>query len=351
MHKGARNIQNIIPTIFLSLTAILALALCIVLLLRNASLKRSYEAYKSELETIRSEGYVTETDAMSREEAAGEKGEKAGREAILQKLRKELERGDNTVLAIRSLFPDQLMIAHEGKYRFYEILDSIPRHGFAPEDFETDEDGIMQYVGSDTSREFAHGIDVSRFQGEIDWEKVADDGVDFAIIRVGARGTTKGAIVADPTFVDNIEGAQKAGIDCGVYFYSQALNAEEAQEEADFVLEQIAPYTLKYPVVLDVEIADLENARTEHAQQDQYHEVLKTFSDAIRGAGYDSMVYGNIKTFTLLLDPARMEQVPVWIAYYSLPQYYPYEFSIWQYSSSGNVDGIDGDVDLNIAVK
>ena len=222
--------------------------------------------------------------------------------------------------------------------------------GWYLEDFEIGSDGFLEYVGDDSTVEIKHGIDVSRFQGEINWEKVKKAGIDFAIIRVGLRGTTEGKLLVDDFFEANIEGATENGIDVGVYFYSPALDEDEAKEEVQLILDLIEPYNITYPVVIDVESAESDSARTVNLTTDEYELVVKTFCDMVSNAGYKPMVYGNVKSFTLLMDAGDVDNYDTWIAYYGTPLYYPYHFNIWQYTSSGRVDGIDGDVDLNICI-
>jgi GH25 family lysozyme M1 (1,4-beta-N-acetylmuramidase) len=349
--KSGRSTKNIVSVIFLSLVSLLALTFCIVLLLLNASLKREEEAMKSQLEAINEEGYYTTSQTQEMIDKAVEEAETETRKSILESFKEILLSGQSTITAIRSLFTDQLVVADSGSYYFFPITDSLEHNSFSSEDFSTDENGIMTYVGSDETVSGELGIDVSRFQGEIDWEKVAAAGVKYAIIRAGLRGSTEGGLLEDDYFEANIEGAIANGIDVGVYFYSQAISVEEAEEEAQFVLDLIEPYNITYPVVLDVESAESDTARTKGLSQETYTECAKTFCQIVSDAGYTPMIYGNVKSFTLLLDMTQLTDYDVWIAYYGENQYYPYQFDMWQYSSSGTIDGIDGDVDLNISVK
>jgi GH25 family lysozyme M1 (1,4-beta-N-acetylmuramidase) len=349
--RGVRNTHNIISIIFLSLVALMALILSIVLLIRNANLQRQEDAIRSELEALNQEGYYTEAETQKMVEAARNEATEETRNSIKAMIQQKLENGDGTTSAIRSLFPDQIVVASSGRYYFFPITDLIQHHCFAEEDFEIGENGFMEYVGDDSTVEYKNGIDVSRFQGKIDWKKVKEAGVEFAIIRAGLRGTTEGKLLQDDMFEDNIEGALANGIDVGVYFYSQALNEEEAMEEVQIILDLIEPYQIKYPVVIDVESAESDSARTANLSSDSYEAAVKTFCDAVSQAGYTPMVYGNVKSFTLLMDAADVDNYDIWIAYYGLPLYYPYHFDIWQFTSSGRIDGIEGDVDLNICIK
>lgn len=348
--RGVRNTHNIISIIFLSLVALLALTFSVVLLIRNATLQRQEDAIRSELDALNAEGYYTTAETEKLVEEAQQQGAQEEAVNIRKSIQEKLENGDGTTSAIRSLFPDQMVVASSGRYYFFPILDTIEKHGFGPDDFEINDKGFMEYKGSDSNFKFRNGIDVSRFQGEIDWGKVKDSGIEFAFIRAGLRGTTEGKLLVDDYFEYNIKNATENGIEVGVYFYSQAINEEEAKEEVQMVLDLIEPYTVTFPVVIDIESADSDSARTNDMTSDQYELVAKTFCDTVKQAGYIPMIYGNVKSYTLLLDAADVDDYGTWIAYYGTPLYYPYHFDIWQYSSNGQVDGIDGNVDLNICI-
>ncbi len=155
----------------------------------------------------------------------------------------------------------------------------------------------------------------------------------------------------DEFFKDNMEGALDNGIDVGVYFYTQAISEEEAVEEAEFLLDLLEPYDVAYPVVLDLEDPESASARTAEMTRQEYTKAAIAFLETIKKAGYTPMIYGNLKTFMLMLDLEQLEDYDKWFAYYNAPVYFPYEFTIWQYSSKGRVDGIKGDVDMNVCMK
>lgn len=193
------------------------------------------------------------------------------------------------------------------------------------------------------------GIDVSENQGVIDWNAVADDGVEFAIIRVGYRGITEGLIYEDEYVQENLAGARAAGIDIGVYFFSQAISEEEAIEEADFVLSELDGMSLEYPVVFDSEasISNYGTSRTADLSQDQMTAIANAFCDRIEQAGYTAMIYGN--TDDLSRYHLNQLDADVWYAEYGMPQpTVQTDFVMWQYASDGVIDGIDTAVDLDI---
>ncbi len=195
------------------------------------------------------------------------------------------------------------------------------------------------------------GIDVSYHQENIDWEAVAADGIEFAILRVGYRGYESGQLNLDERFENYIEGAQAAGIDAGVYFYSQAVSVEEAIEEAEFVLKSIDDYRITYPVIFDWELPEDENARTRDMHPDTLTECAAAFCDTVADAGYIPMVYAGKRQALLKMDMSRLAGYDFWYPQYKdgfdIPEF-NYDFQIWQYASDGKVNGINGGVDMNI---
>ena len=243
------------------------------------------------------------------------------------------------------------MVYADSKYNFFPITDEYKRNNYVLDNFVLDEASSRITYTDDVGEVHSKtGIDVSKHQGKIDWEKVAADGIDFAFIRVGFRGSSEGKLVEDEYFIDNIEGALENHIEVGVYFYTQAVTTEEAKEEAQFLLDLLEPYDITYPVVLDLEEVN-GKSRTDDMTQEDFTDAAIEFLDTVEKAGYRPMIYGNLKTFFIMLDMSRIEKYDKWFAYYQTPVYFPYEFTIWQYSSTGKVDGIKGDVDLNVSMK
>ncbi len=207
--------------------------------------------------------------------------------------------------------------------------------------------GRMSYGEKEYS--FRFGIDVSYYQEKIDWQKVAADGVEFAMIRLGYRGWSDGALYMDERFTENIQGAQAAGIDVGVYFFTQAVNETEAKQEAEYVLSKLKDYELQMPIALDVEDTDSGGeGRMDRISVSQRSRNAAVFCQTIKDAGYDSMIYCNMYYEAYKLDLQLLSGFPIWYADYSRYPQTPYHFRIWQYTSSGKVDGIKGRVDLNI---
>lgn len=204
----------------------------------------------------------------------------------------------------------------------------------------------MSYGEADFDYRF--GIDVSYYQAGIDWQKVADDGVEFAMIRLGYRGWSDGVLYMDERFVENIEGAQAAGIDVGVYFYTQAINESEAKAEAEYVLSQLSAYDLQMPVAYDVEEVDDDDGRMDGLSVSQRSRNAAVFCQTIKDAGYEPMIYCNMYYEAYKLNLELLSGFSIWYADYNRYPQTPYRFEIWQYTSSGKVDGIEGNVDLDI---
>ena len=195
------------------------------------------------------------------------------------------------------------------------------------------------------------GIDVSSYQEEIDWQTVKKAGVDFAIIRAGYRGYTEGALSLDTYFDRNMQGALAAGIDVGVYFYSQAITPEEAAEEADLVLSVIGNYPITYQIVYDWETVTTAAARTDNISVKTLTDCSIAFCEKIKQAGYLPMIYQNKYTSLLKLDLPELTDYDFWLAEYTNRATYYYNYQMWQYASDGHVPGIKGEVDVNICFK
>lgn len=191
------------------------------------------------------------------------------------------------------------------------------------------------------------GIDVSKYQGDIDWDKVAAAGVQFVIIRAGYRGSVTGALVEDSYFTTNIRGALAAGLEVGVYFFTQAINETEAVEEASAVISMVREYDIKLPIYIDTEGAG-GNGRADGLDVVTRTAVCEAFCRTVKNAGYNSGVYASRSWLYNNLNTVELEPYEIWDAeWVSVPQYTGY-YTMWQYSSKGSVDGIVGNVDLDI---
>ena len=277
-----------------------------------------------------------------------EEKELMAKKELLTYIRESMEDGKSTVSILRKLYPEQTVVYANNKYHFFDYNENLSPNLYANEDFKVDDNGILEYNdGVVTSKK---GIDVSKFQGNIDWSLVKEDGVEYAFIRMGYRGYgSSGKLVTDETFKKNIQGATSNGINVGVYFFSQAVNEEEAIEEANYVLEAIKDYNVTYPVVVDIEEVTDKDARTAQMTKEQWTKNCIAFCETIKAAGYTPMIYGNLKTFFIMLDMEQLTMYDKWFAQYDTELYFPYDYTIWQYSESGRINGISEPVDLNVS--
>lgn len=336
------------------MTILISVALCVHYRNENRELEAFAEQAVQEEEeavaAISDEVIYTQEDVDSMVTAAVTNAIDNADSELLQILRGRLENGEGTMTILRDLYPDHVVMLDSGQYYFLPLQEDLAFNSYEDGNFITDENGLVTYQEDGTTIT-KKGIDVSKYQGEIDWEAVKNDGVDYAIIRVGIRGYSEGGIMEDDFFRRNMEGAIANDIPVGAYFFTQALNEEEALEEANFVISMLQGYSLDYPVYLDIEDVKKEDCRTNNLTVEERTNNAKVFLEAISEAGYQPALYGNMKTYLLMLDLASLEQYDKWFAGYTLPIYYPYEYKMLQYSEKGRVAGISGQVDVNICFE
>ena len=210
--------------------------------------------------------------------------------------------------------------------------------------------GVMYTFGGDGALSQSsgnRGIDVSKYQGNIDWGAVAASGINFAIIRVGYRGSASGALVQDPYFKKNISGATKAGIKVGLYFFTQAVNEAEAVEEASMAMSLASGYKVTYPIFIDTESAS--NGRANGLSKSARTAVVKAFCQTVRNGGYKAGVYASKSWYANQLNASALNGYCIWVAQYNSSCTYSGKYDMWQYSSKGSVSGIKGNVDMNIS--
>ena len=195
------------------------------------------------------------------------------------------------------------------------------------------------------------GVDVSAFQHDIDWKAVKASGVDFAMLRLGYRGWgSKGTLVEDEYIQQNLQGTAEAGLPIGVYFFSQATTLDEVYDEIEFMLDILGDYQLEYPIVLDWEIANPTEGRTNGVDRRMLTDMLRYFCDEMSGRGFDPMIYFNWTQASKMLYLNELEDYPFWLALYQDRMTFPYRVEMWQYTSEGSVPGIEGDVDINVYI-
>ena len=291
-------------------------------------------------------GLTSSSYSSEEVEALVDQAEAQGRNNVLTSIKESLENGNTVISILKSLYPEYIVVAANSKYNFVPIDESLPKNNYDIDNL-TDENGMYVYTkdGQVTSK---FGIDVSSHQGDIDWEAVADEGVEFAFIRAVYRGYGTGKLVVDEKCLENIEGAQAAGIDVGVYVFSQAISQAEVLEEAGTVIDLLDGYTLQLPIVFDVEKVGDSQARTNSLTVEERTNLTIAFLEAVKNAGYEPMVYHNTEMGAMLVDLTQLTDYPKWFAGYNKEFYWPYEYDIWQYSENGSINGINGKVDFDI---
>lgn len=279
---------------------------------------------------------------------AREEARKEGISDLKKQIKDVYSGGAPVVSMLRSLYPEDIVYYDKGGYVFCPIDESLPMSSVSYDDITFDETtGLASYApGGENAGHM--GIDISKYQQNVDWKEVKKAGVEFVMIRIGIRGYGTGALVMDESFEDNIKGATKAGLKVGVYFFSQATSETEALEEASFVLNAIEKYKVTYPVAIDIEAVNDSAARTANLTAAERTDYTIAFLEAVKAEGYTPLIYGNTKSFCGMLDMSRLSEYDKWFAFYDTEVYFPYEIKMWQYSEKGSVPGIKGDVDFNI---
>lgn len=256
------------------------------------------------------------------------------------------------IAIIRLTLPEPTPDEHAGQVYLNDGFDmvwitpfqNVPVSTLSQKDFTT-QAGIPTYSGTEYITKI--GIDTSEHQWEVDWQKAAQT-IDFAYIRLGYRGYTEGGLFLDPWFETNIAGASAAGLDTGVYFFSQATNVGEAFEEAEFVLDHLRGYRVNLPVIFDWEKIDEEQARTAGLGDLTLTDCAVAFCRTIENAGYDAGVYFNRYLGYYGFDLSRLTDYSFWVSVPGdFPDYY-YACEFWQCSFTASIPGVTGDADLNI---
>ena len=191
------------------------------------------------------------------------------------------------------------------------------------------------------------GIDVSFWQGNIDWQQVKQAGVEFAMIRAGWRGSEQGLLSVDDSAQANYAGAANAGLQVGVYFFSQAISVDEAEEEARYLLDIIKNWNVEMPVVFDWEYVSADS-RTGNIDARTLTDCTKAFCEVIKAAGYTPMVYFSANQSFDSIYLEELTDYQFWLAQYNTVLNYPYKIEMWQYTDAGSVPGISGNVDINL---
>ena len=326
------------------------------------------EAFKEPEPVVEPEITYTQAELDSAVSKAAEDARVEAEERVDSKYKEEIHEvaqiPGGTGNYLKYLFPNDLVFTDGSKFVFEPFNKELKLSKVESSLFVKDpETGLVHYTDVDGNITSYVGIDVSTFQKKVDWDKVKAAGVDFAIIRCAFRGYgAEGNLVVDNMFKSHMDGAKSVGINIGVYFYTQATTEAEAVEEANMALDLIKPYNINGPVVIDVEYAG-DTARTKDLTNTERTDFIIAFCETVKNAGYKPMIYANMKYFVRMMEFARLEEYGKWYANYNElydpakitsiwafndPLYFPYEYDIWQYTDTGHIDGISGNVDLNV---
>ena len=272
------------------------------------------------------------------------------RNRILLDIQSSFESGNSTISMLRDLFPDDLVVMWEGRYYFYPVNRNLEMNVFDETDFSLGEHGFMEYIGENDAVSVSHGIDVSSLNGEIDWQKVAEDGIAFTMLRAACRDSDD-ELIADERFAENLSGAKAAGLRTGCYVDLDVDTKEAAENLADFVLSNPAMSQQEKgaPIAVRVQIPDHTSSLSGQTREEWTQSVI-AFCSKVKKAGFAPVIYANTAAFHMLLNMSELEEFDKWIADYGDYLYFPYKFRCWQYSLKGTVDGIEGDVALDLSV-
>lgn len=240
-----------------------------------------------------------------------------------------------------------LVVNADGKEEWVLISPYLPKNEYDYTKLVC-QSSLMKYF--EDGRQISYvGADISKYHDYVDFVKLKKAGVNFVMLRVGARGYGTGQLMLDENFLDNIKRASDAGLEIGLYFFSQAVSKEEAVEEANLVLENIGDYAITYPIAFDMEFVVGDTARIEALTREEKTTIAKAFMDTIENAGYKPMLYGNKEWLIRRVDLSKLTAYDIWLSQPGDIPDYPYKFTMWQYSNTASIDGIAGYANLNIS--
>lgn len=269
--------------------------------------------------------------------------EKAEREKEEERQKEEEAQNDPATDGKHTLITNR-----DGSEEWVLISPYLTKNTF---DFTKMEDkaGLKRYMENGRKTSYV-GVDISKHTGKVYFPSLKAAGVDYVMIRLGSRGYSTGQITLDENFKENIEGAIEAGLDVGIYFYSQAISQDEAVQEANFVVQNLEPYRahVKYPIAFNMGFVSNDKSRIEGVSREDKTAVTVSFLDAVRAAGYVPMVYGDKEWLLKEVDLAKLQDYDVWLSQEEEIPDYPYRYAMWQYNTDGVLNGIDGGADLNI---
>lgn len=344
--------------ILLCSVTLLSLAASVLFFLQTRTAQREKNELSGKLEALEGDQKTlyTEEEVQEKMEQAKSSAGESERHRILMQIQSDMESGGSTASMLRSLFSDDIVVVSGGKYYFYPILNSVSRNSFQSGDFSLSDDGRLQYNGKDKVT-LQSGIDVSEENGDIDWTLVSEDDIAFAMICAGGGASSaedeeaEGGITDDEKMGENIEGAYRAGLNVGISYILGAASKEEAEVEANHLIGRLKPYQSRvtYPVAVWVNVPS-ETDRTAGQSRADWTDYVLIFCEKLEEAGYQPMIYGNLASFVMMLNMEDLEKYDKWIANAGAGLYFPYQFSMWQYSVNGTVPGITTEVGLDASL-
>lgn len=290
--------------------------------------------------------YPEETEEAGEEEEKVSKNpytEKAEQEKEAERQKEEEARNDPATDGKHTLITNR-----DGSEEWVLISPYLTKNTL---DFTRMEDngGLKRYM--ENGRKISYvGVDISKHTGKIYFPGLKAAGIDYVMIRLGSRGYSSGQIALDENFKENIDGALEAGLDVGIYFYSQAISQDEAVQEANFVVQNLEPYRgkVKYPVAFNMGFVSNDKSRIEGLSREDKTNVTISFAEAVKASGYVPMVYGDKEWLIKEVDLAKLQDYDIWLSQEEDIPDYPYRYAMWQYDTDGILNGIDGGADLNI---
>lgn len=285
----------------------------------------------------------------SETEASGEKEDGTGKEGGSAKYEEEAKRVEEEEIANDPARDGKhtLLTYADGTEEWVLINPYLEQNTYDYTNLQMKADKMSYY---DDGRDVSYlGLDLSKYNGEVDYAALKAEGIDFVMIRLGSRGYGSGQITLDEKFEENITKAIGAGLEVGVYFFSQAITAEEAVEESNFIVQTLANYKITYPIAFDMEYVQNDKARIEALSREEKTAVAKAFLQNTKVAGYHPMIYGTKEWLIREIDLTKLMEYDIWLSQQKDVPDYPYKFQMWQYSLKGKIGGVSGDVGLNIS--
>lgn len=234
----------------------------------------------------------------------------------------------------------------DGKQKYYEIMSEVDKNEYDFNDSLKKDGGILNY--NDSKIKSIKGIDISNRNGNIDFAKVKDDGVAFAMLRLGNRNSVTGVIELDDKFVEYAQNANLNAINIGAYFTSQAISEAEAIEEANYIVGAIGGFNIKYPVAIDLGSVKDESSRAKDVTLKDRTQFIKKFCETVKSYGYQPVIHASRDILIAGLDLSELTEYDVWLSDTTIPTDFPYMFTMWQYNKKGEISGIDGTVNINL---